>query len=331
MIIPAEAEEKSSPDHLGGFFASVVLALLACTWGASGVLWVLGQVGLPAPATLGHDISAALFVALLIADPIGTFLNKTPPKRMLYRAVCGFLFGWVFQHFFVTPIAGGGVSMFVFLALSLVLLPLMVAVNAIERALERRGIEVSEQVGRGVIRVLRLPRAVPVAASVVVAFQLLWWFTPGPVATLWIMAGAMVLILLPPLTIPILSAEEEETAKPAGPAFSRYSALALYELVMFLKWHFGTVVYFTSAGWLANGILPFSSEWQRLLSAATALLPQPLLVKAALSLSVLFAALFVAMLTGRIFMTLLGKLLRWPAENARLRYGLFRNTLLLRT
>lgn len=331
MIIVAEAEESSKPDHLGGFFASVVLALLVCTFGVSAIRWVLAMFDVALSPQVAYDLAAALFVGLLMADPFGTFLNRMQARRAVSRFILGFGFGWGLQHFVVTPIAGGGVSMFVFLALSLILLPLMLAMNALERVLDSRGIVLGEEVSRGIVRVLRMPRVVPAALAAVLVLQALWWIRPDAPTTGLLMGIALLFAFLPPLTVPIYDPDPDSSdVAETGPAFTRYSALALHEVFLFAKWHFGPILYFSSVVWLVNGVLPHVSQWQRLQSFVESLVQKSFLGQAALTLLVLGLALGAGLLLCRLVMAALGKLLRWPEGDSALRFGLVRNILLFR-
>jgi len=330
MILAAEAEESSKPDHLGSFFATVVLALLACTWGA----WLLTSFArllqFDTPISWGYNLTAALFVAFLLADPIGSYLRRLPLKRVLARALAGLILGGSLQHLVVTPIAGGGVSMFVFLVMSLVILPMLVVLNSAERYLDSRGIVVSEHVGRGVLSVLQMPRAIPVALLVLIVFQLFWWIKPTPAETFVVIGAGWALTLLSSLWHFNAFPEDLDNNQKPAPGYGQFARVAATELFGFCKRHGPPVLYFTGIGWFAKSILPFVSIYYTVHDAISRLISLPIFADALIAIMTLAFGVGLALLSGRLVLWLAGRVMRWSTQGRLNRFESFRQALFLR-
>jgi len=165
-------------DPFSGIFASVVLALVTSNFLANLIEDKIGiYFSFLGNAFWQTNLVAGLFVGIVLADPIGVLTDKRQVSYALARLAIGFLSGILLQTFLITPIAGDGMSMYLFLMLFTMLVPLYLAANWAQNALEERGILLSEKVSVVVLRVLSLPDRAVIVLTMALSFAFFWVFS----------------------------------------------------------------------------------------------------------------------------------------------------------
>jgi len=162
-------------DPFAGFFASVVLALLASNTVAGLVVaLVFKHIPFLTPEMWKTHIAAGLFVGIVLTDPVGTLIQNRPWARALTKFGLGFCIGVLLQILIVMPLAGGGMSKFVFLILAVLLLPIMFCYESYKEYMRARGLILSEVVARHSLHVMSLPKRLLIVIIMAISFGLFW-------------------------------------------------------------------------------------------------------------------------------------------------------------
>ena len=127
-----------SQDEYTGYFASIILALLGSTMLASLVTpYFVGWFNLQNSDTWFNNITAGFFAAVVCANPVGLLIARNSIWRAGAKFLIGFLGGFLLQMTIIQPLAGAGVSRFIFLILAVMVLPIMYLASQISDYLER--------------------------------------------------------------------------------------------------------------------------------------------------------------------------------------------------
>jgi len=313
MIIKGEGKQPG-PDRMAGFFASVVAALIISGLLVRPTLFLLGALfAFEASPNFIRNLTSALFLGVVLADPVGAWLRKRSLKRTIAKACIGISLGGFLQHYLVTPIAGTAVSQMIFLLLTLALLPILIGMQALERMLLKRGIVVSEILARGLIFLVRSPWPVPATIALVLTWLGFRAVNMPLTSTLVLFVGALYLLFSRALRAPVIEdGAPDEEAAPHDPGeaprqFASYFDLAMFELRQFIGITGPSVLLLASLAW---GAWAHFATLVPLVGA----LPAPL--TALLGLVAGFAA---AAGYGVAMLALAGLLGRWPRGDLGIR------------
>ncbi len=120
--------KKNYQDPFVGYFASVAIALFVSGWLAE---LLIGQFSGLLPVTaiegLTINIAAGLFLAIAFSNLIGTAIRRGSLRNSAIRFVLGFCSGMIIQDTVFTPVAGHGMSNFLFLLVAGAAVPVVFA------------------------------------------------------------------------------------------------------------------------------------------------------------------------------------------------------------
>lgn len=217
---------KTTSDIGAGLSVSILLALLLCT--------VMSEFLVELAAGLFHltaldiwkgNIAAGLFLGIVIADPVGTYVRKSPPLHAVIRFGVGLIAGIFVQIAIVTPMAGGGMSRFVFLIFALFLVPLMFATHRVREYMDHNNIILKEEFSRPALWVMDLPVRLLIVGTMLISFTAFWKLGQSIQDTLHAMAIILVITTIYVTRISLEGPEvdpwEEHEAEPIGSSDSQ--------------------------------------------------------------------------------------------------------------
>lgn len=325
MEIPGNPREDAGTDRLTGFLGDLVLAMLASFWGVWLLeIFVFTRFEFSLGANTGLALRAGLFVGVMFADPVGAILNKDHFGRVLLRALAGCALGAALQYFVVTPLAGNRVSLFVFLALSIVYLPLMLLFSAATTFLEKKGIRPSVLIVKGALAFLRLPRPAPLGLAFLLALPLFWQIGPSFSVSLVVLLAAAGFLLAqasfgPPfeVEVPLISGLDDPKDKP-----TLWKQL-LREAGRFCLRNAAGVAFYSALIWLTFGLLPATSLFSDAQTFAESWVGESFVTDFALKTSAATAGVLLFLIFGRLLLSLTTRCFRRPRSDTKSRLRFF--------
>ncbi len=115
---------NAAPEHTQhqpyvGYFASIVLAIICADWMATYLVTQAGELlQRQTSAAWQVNIAAGLFLGIVLANPIGTVVSHGSVFFAALRFATGFGIGMAIQISIFTPMAGEGMSNFLFLLMA---------------------------------------------------------------------------------------------------------------------------------------------------------------------------------------------------------------------
>jgi len=180
--------DTKNKDLYTGFIASVVLALIGSGWLADGIVFPFSGFLSEASVALWHgNLAAGLFFAIAIADPAGTLINKSSPRRMLARFAGGFVFGIMAYLLIFAPLAGAGMSTFLQLILVVLYIPFRALAAVVGDALADRAAGPADRFASALLFVARWPDRFLFIMFMSISFVAFWAYTPSLQTTLTVL------------------------------------------------------------------------------------------------------------------------------------------------
>ncbi|MGB5556615.1 MAG: hypothetical protein WBN04_01245 [Paracoccaceae bacterium] len=179
-------------DPLTGYFSSVMLALLIShTLASTLVDFAAGHFYLPLAELWRYNVASGLFLGLVLADPVGAIINRVPLRNVLVKFVLGFAAGVIIQVSLVTPLAGGGLSRFVFLFIATMLMPVFYSLNRMHAHLAANGSDVATEIAHYSLWIMGWPDRALIIVTMVLSFGGFWLFSPDLQTTIIFMGAIL--------------------------------------------------------------------------------------------------------------------------------------------
>lgn len=122
--------ETTTPKVYIGYFAALLPALIIAVSAAALVTTTLmPRLGLEASPQLAARLTAAIFVGLCLANPVGVWLRDSSIKLMVLRLFVGMMAGVVLYQSALLPLAGEGVMRFALLFAGAAGVPILMAID----------------------------------------------------------------------------------------------------------------------------------------------------------------------------------------------------------
>lgn len=179
-------------DPLSGYFSSVMLALLLSHTLASLLIDLISNhIYLPGVDLWRYNVASGLFLGLVLADPVGAVISRIPMRNVLVKFVLGFALGVIIQVTLVTPLAGGGLSRFVFLFIATLLVPVIYSLNKLKIRLAENGTDIASELAFYSLRILGLPDRALIILAMSLSFAGFGIFSPDPQTTIICMSAVL--------------------------------------------------------------------------------------------------------------------------------------------
>ena len=165
--------------------------LLSHTLASLLVDFVAGYIYLPGVDLWRYNVASGLFLGLVLADPVGAIIGRVPLRNVLVMFVLGFALGVIIQITLVKPLAGDGLSRFVFLIIATLFVPVIYSLHRLRTYLSARGTDISSEVAYYGLRVMGLPDRMLIVLIMVLSFLGFWLFSPDPQTTIICMSAVL--------------------------------------------------------------------------------------------------------------------------------------------
>jgi len=170
-------QPKKATDPFTGFLASIALALLSSNMLAGYAVDMVGRLTvLSTPEIWKINGAAGFFVGVVLADPVGMLIQKRPVGLAIVKFILGFTLGMTIQTTFVMPLAGEGMSRYVFLILAALLLPILFVIESYKEYIRAHQISPGELIAKPVLRILNLPDRILFVFTMLISFAGFWCF-----------------------------------------------------------------------------------------------------------------------------------------------------------
>lgn len=172
-----KSAKQKYQDPFVGYFASVALALL-------GSGWMAGLIVAPISAHMSEQITqgltvsiaAGLFLAVAFSNLIGTIIRRASLRAAFIRFVLGFVLGWFIQVSVFTPMAGHGMSNFLFLLVAGAAVPVVYLAQHLRVFLNSHGFAAGDTFLQMVLRAFGLSDRAIFVSLMAVSSILFWLF-----------------------------------------------------------------------------------------------------------------------------------------------------------
>ena len=212
-------KEQENQQICLGYFATIMLALLAATWAGGFAASVLANVAeIPDIEPPRGVITSAMFFAVCFANPVAHAFGRLPMRALCLRASFGLVFGAALQFWFIEPFVGDALSRFALLFVGALGVPLMILRDMLDANLIARGTSMRAVSTGIVVRVFSWPDRVLFVCLMMSVFMIFSATAETVEQTLIGLAGIMVIMT----AVVAIRSQHEKEDRARSPEFDAW-------------------------------------------------------------------------------------------------------------